>query len=953
MMTKAELLAKIHQAKEEQWLELKLPGQGITELPPEIGQLQCLQKLGLWGNQLTELPHEIGQLQALQEFDLWGNQLNQLPSQIGQLHALQRLDLWDNQLSHLPPEIGQLQALQLLDLGYNPLNDSLTSVTTLKNLRVLDLCNTSSDFPPFLARLKKQGDGIYIPQHSPNLPEEFLKKTSLDIYHYLTSGQGQLLPLNEAKLLFLGDGTSGKSSLVHYLLHNKFARKTKTEGIDRLQWKGLTVNDQQIRLNFWDFGGQEILHATHQFFLTKRSIYILVLDARHGEQESRLEYWLKLIQSFGGDSPVLVVTNKTDEEHRLTLNQRFLQDKYPNIVGFYPTSCRTGAGIPELKARIIDTVAALPHIHDQMPASWFKLKNSLERRKENYLSYEAYQALCAKQKITETDSQNTLCGFLHDLGIVLNFRDDDRFDRLRETNVLNPEWVTNAAYKLLNNVELCKNHGVFSKSDLANLLDAKNYPSPKEHQFIIDMLQKFEMCFPLADTASDYLIPQLLPNNEPDLGWDKANSLRFEYHYDILPHSVFSRFIVRLHELIFQKIYWRTGVVLQLDGNKALVTADIEDKKIFIWVSGTPATRRELLAIIRKELQHIHRTIKGLSAKARIPYKHITVDYQHLLNLEAMGQTTYIPEGLDEAIKIQELLAAVEPKTAAPTPTAAPITIKHIKKLEITGLWGNPTVITWDFQTDVNVLAGMNGSGKSTILSCLYQLIAITPLYAQRDYLSMVKKIRLWTDDNKEITYLSDNKLNKPRITAEINLISTFDAPLKALEAVQKLSDERVTTELDWQIHHLQQAYLEYQLNIGRKKTADNSTDITAPQTRFLAIIDELFTETGKKVNRDKNHVEFLAGDKELSAYQLSSGEKQLLIILLTVLVQDNKPSILLMDEPEISLHIDWQRKLISHIRELNPNVQIIIASHSPAIIMEGWLDKVVEISDITAPQAG
>jgi len=779
-MTKAELLAKIRQAKEEQWLELDLSNQEITELPPEIGRLQALQVLNLGENQLSQLPPEIGQLQALQSLFLRTNQLSHLPIEIGQLQALQSLILWENQLSqlfpeiwnlpflqtlnlgknqlshlhpeigqlqalqtlfleknqlnylpteigrlkslktlnlrenhlcNLPLEIGQLQALQRLDLSDNPLDNSEESFKSLKNLRILDLRNTSSPLPTTLARLKKQSDGIYIPQNSPNLPEELLEHSSWGIYDYLTAGKGQLLPLNEAKLLLLGDGTVGKSSLVHYLLHNKFAKKTKTEGIDRLQWKNVPVNGQQIRLNIWDFGGQEILHATHQFFLTKRSIYILVLDARHGEQESRLEYWLKLIQSFGGDSPVLVVTNKTDEEHRLTLNHRFLQDKYPNIIGFYSTSCRTGAGIAELKARIIDTVATLPHIHDQMPASWFKLKNSLERRKENYLSYEAYQALCAQQKITETDSQNTLCGFLHDLGIVLNFRDDNRFDRLRETNVLNPEWVTNAAYKLLNNVELCKNHGVFSKSDLANLLDAKNYPSPKEHQFIIDMLQKFEMCFPLADTASNYLIPQLLPNNEPDLGWDKANSLRFEYHYDILPHSVFSRCIVRLHEIISQKTYWRTGVVLQHDGNKALVTADIEDKKIFIWVSGNPATRRELLAIIRKELQHIHRTIKGLSAKARIPHEDITVDYQHLLFLESIGQTSYFPEGLKEEIQVQALLSGVDLPKTQPTQPAVTVHGNYFAG-------DNPTMSTIT-QTITNSTIHGSVLAAETISNCL------------------------------------------------------------------------------------------------------------------------------------------------------------------------------------------------------------------------------------------
>ncbi|MEY4768790.1 MAG: hypothetical protein RL637_1429, partial [Pseudomonadota bacterium] len=116
---------------------------------------------------------------------------------------------------------------------------------------------------------------------------------------------------------------------------------------------------------------------------------------------------------------------------------------------------------------------------------------------------------------------------------------------------------------------------------------------------------------------------------------------------------------------------------------------------------------------------------------------------------------------------------------------------------------------------------------------------------------------------------------------------------------------------------------------------------------RFLAMVNELFAETHKKINPDREELEFKLGNTEINAYQLSSGEKQLLVILLTVLVQDNKPAILLMDEPEISLHIEWQRKLVQYIRELNPNVQIIIATHSPDIIMDGWLDKVFNLQDL------
>ena len=640
---------------------LHLGNNQLNNLPPEIGQLNALLWLHLGNNQLNNLPPEIGRLRALQRLYLYDNKLSCLPPEIGQLNSLQWLQLGHNQLNNLPPEIGQLNALQLLDLERNKLS-SFPEIKSLKNLRVLDVRYNSNTFLERITILKKQANGVYIPQNSHDLPEEFLVKSSSDIHSYLSAGEGELRPLNEAKLILVGDGTVGKTCLVNRLLYDKFEIPKKTEGIDRHSWKGLAINGHKIRLNVWDFGGQEVLHATHQFFLTKRSIYILVLDARRGEQESRLEYWLKLIQSFGSDSPILIAINKSDEEHRLTLNQRFLNDKYPSINGFYSTSCTTGQGISELTQGIKETVAQLPHIHDLMPASWFELKQSLEQSADNYISYDAYKNLCIKHDITEQGSQSTLCGFLHDLGIVLNFRDDDRFDRLRETNVLNPEWVTNAVYKLLNNLELFKSHGVFAVTDLARMLDSNAYPSIKEHQFIIDMMRKFELCFSITDTQN-YLIPELLQNQEPDLNWNKADSLRFEYHYDILPHSVFSRFIVRLHEIISQQTYWRTGVVLAHDNNKALIKADLEDKKIFVWVTGNTATRRSLLSIIRKEFKHIHGTIKGLEAKECIPVSEnskVVITYDELLDLEKNKITKYYYPSIKKEINVTELLNGVE-----------------------------------------------------------------------------------------------------------------------------------------------------------------------------------------------------------------------------------------------------------------------------------------------------
>lgn len=302
--------------------------------------------------------------------------------------------------------------------------------------------------------------------------------------------------------------------------------------------------------------------------------------------------------------------------------------------------------------------------------------------------------------------------------------------------------------------------------------------------------------------------------------------------------------------------------------------------------------------------------------------------------------------------------------------------IKNISKIEIFNLW-QKFDIEWNLQSDVNILAGINGSGKTTVLELISETITkgSIPIY----YWEFVKKIVVTFNNNERIILqtITEETIKKNetktklflkldfeninlidlRKLININVVSTFDNPLKTSEDVRKLSDDNVKTELDWEIYKLQKEYLDYQLNISKRKDLiiESENDykeeirkLKQPQTSFLKIIDNLFSDTKKRINKDKNEISFITDDGlEISPYKLSSGEKQILMILLTVLVQDNKPAILFMDEPEISLHIDWQKKLIKHIKELNPNVQLIISTHSPAIIMEGWLDKVFEVSDI------
>ena len=460
-------------------------------------------------------------------------------------------------------------------------------------------------------------------------------------------------PLNEAKILLVGEGGVGKTSLAKRLLENTFdPHENRTEGIDIQSWQ-VNVQGQKVSLNVWDFGGQEIMHATHQFFLTKRSLYLLVLDARLDENSNRLEYWLKIVRSFGGNSPIIIVGNKTDQ-HPLDINRRGLRQKYPQIQAILETSCLTGQGIERLRKTIQENINRLDHIRDPLPTSWFQVKTALEQMQRDYIPYADYERLCEEKGIKKPSDRRLLAGFLHDLGTALHFQDDPR---LADTNILNPEWVTHGVYKILNDKELiveCK--GVLERSMLDRILDVQRYPRDK-HLFVINMMRKFELCFDI-EPDERFLIPDLLPKEEPYTGeWDDA--LAFEYHYNVLPGSIMSRFIVRSHYQVYKKTYWRCGVVLEYEGNLALVKADREDRKIFVRIKGKPIARRGFLGQIRDRFRYIHNTISGIQAQEKVAlpnHPHILVDYRHLLNLEAMGETSFVPYGLQEKIEVRDLL---------------------------------------------------------------------------------------------------------------------------------------------------------------------------------------------------------------------------------------------------------------------------------------------------------
>ncbi|MDO9301755.1 MAG: COR domain-containing protein [Anaerolineales bacterium] len=474
-----------------------------------------------------------------------------------------------------------------------------------------------------------------------NIPPEIIEKQEPKaIYSYYLSHKKK--PLNELKVLLVGQGGVGKTSVLRRILYELYnPNESKTEGIDIHKYK-LSVKGNLYSISMWDFGGQEIMHATHQFFLTKRSLYLLVLDSRLTQEENRVEYWLKIIQSFSGESPVLIVGNKTDQQP-LDIDRTGLQKKYPNIVGILETSAATGAGIEELKAAITEQVNNLPHVRDLLPETWFTVKTKLEGlgRESNFITHDKYLELCTENEISDETSQRTLIGFMHDLGVVLYFQEDRR---LSDLGILNPQWVTNGVYKILNSHTLFQNKGVLTTSMLDEILNLPEYPRGKR-LFIVDMMKKFELCYDIEPDKT-FLVPDLLPKDEPaELKFNGVPA--FEYAYPVLPSSVITRFIVRMNQKIENHYVWRTGVMLKIGENLALVKADIEDRKITIAIDGLEHTRRDALSAIRYQLDEIHGSIKGLDAQKRVPIPEAPnaepLDYDYLLQLERDGELEILP----------------------------------------------------------------------------------------------------------------------------------------------------------------------------------------------------------------------------------------------------------------------------------------------------------------------
>ncbi|MFN8496069.1 MAG: COR domain-containing protein [Caldilineaceae bacterium] len=695
-------------------IELNLAGLNLTNLPGEIAaelaQLINLRLLDLYNNQLTSLPVELAQLTNLQLLDLDTNQLTSIPIEFAQLTNLQELYLRNNQFTSIPLELAQLTSLQRLHLQRNQLTSVPTEFAQLANLQQLSLHNNQlTSVPAEFAQLTNLRLFKLSNNQLRNLPIEFAQLTNLqelrlennpwrtpppeiasaeldDIMHYLCSLAAGAMVRYEAKLLLLGEGGSGKSSLLRALTDLPFdAHLPSTHGIN-IQPYHLPYPPQpatEMTLNVWDFGGQQIYHTTHQFFMTKRSLYLLVWNARGDTDQGRLDHWLRNIQVLAPDVPVLLVATHIDERPGDFNFARF-KAAYPQLVGSIGVSNKTGVGLEELRQLIATEAAKLDLMEQQWPQTWVQVETALQQDERYHINSHEYAAICAQNGVTRLGEQATLGSYLHDLGKILYFQDDDA---LSDFVVLKPNWLTQTMARVLDDtVTRDQNLGVLEHQDFRRLWpenEANMHYERRLYPLFHRLLERFLLCYRLEEETPGHaqsLVPLLLPHTPP------ANlpiwatmlpdqpEIRMLFKLDFVPPGIMSWFIVLSHHYS-QNLQWREGVRLQYEGHEADVVLNASTRELWLQVRGpAPSNFFSLLNHMIND-RIIRRYFEGLQYKRQIPCicpqckkkpdieRHF-FDYDRLAAQKQRGKRlAVVCELSDEEVSILELLEGIHHST--------------------------------------------------------------------------------------------------------------------------------------------------------------------------------------------------------------------------------------------------------------------------------------------------
>lgn len=467
-----------------------------------------------------------------------------------------------------------------------------------------------------------------------------------ELFAYLRSLQNpqEVETLHEAKLVLIGEGDVGKTTLLKALTgKNPQAGEQTTHGIS-IDIQALSLPhpdkpDTQLTFNAWDFGGQEVYRVTHQFFFSKRSVYLLLWEPRRGVQQCQVEDWLKMLRLRVGEAArvIIVSTHCKTGERIARIDKPVLKRDYGDmIVDFLEVDSLiddpdTGdkVGIATLKQLIADTAKTFDQMGAKLNRAWRESRDELLALDQPRITYANFAAVCERHGLSAIATR-TLADLMHDLGYIVYYGDDEA---LQDDVVLQPEWLTKAIGFVLEDRTTQAMDGILPDSRLKEVLfdhPFANEPryEPELYPFFLRLMEKYDVSYRLEDGTGS-LVSQHVPQVRPALPWlpeEEPNPDRRRLAVVCVmeesPPGLIPWMIVRTHEYIYQRLesdgkthrlHWQKGMFLrnQRHGEAML---ELRDRELHLY---TEAVWPEYFTNVLQQTLHtlITETWPGLEGR--------------------------------------------------------------------------------------------------------------------------------------------------------------------------------------------------------------------------------------------------------------------------------------------------------------------------------------------------
>jgi|GEM_PF-1454160 len=915
------------------------------------------------------------------------------------------LNLSHNRVSDISPLKG-LEQLNRIDLTFN---------------RISQIPAAFSDFKPGIKWGSKNEEmGIFLEGNPLEVPPaEIVKQGKEAVENYLKNeidrSSAYFLPI---KMVILGDEGTGKTSVLKKLINPDWQPepviKEVTPGIEVTPWefncRFYDNIEEKVLVHAWDFDREMMACGAYRPFITIGALYILVWEAG-GNGASRLDSWLHTIRHFSAASPVIVIMNKADAQMEY-IDKATLAERYDNIVDFIEFSSITGKGLSLLTGQIRTVLKNMPQRSEPFPAGMAELLGnlSIEKQESPSIGIDNYLSMSKKYGFSEYRAVFFL-QYLCYAGIILHLS-HDQF--LQNILFLDPQWITGAIRVLLNPQEIQLNKGCFNSNDMDRLLPKPGYPR-QIHQVLVRLMENSGLCFNIAGTGR-YIV-QALPDNElPPFDDNKDNKqpgiLHFHYHYRSRFDLIIPRLTARIFHLVKDNRFGKNWVDVEYENSTARVLTDLTGKKIKISVNGF--FKSELLAIIKNNVEDIHFSMdlekeKDYEEMVPCPCSRCSnseepnyYPYDLLagaLNNET-GASVICPLSM-ENIKIELLLKGVEvPRpesellkqimetkgkelpffkpvkgyrkkvmSAAKKSHFSTLSIKKYKALENFEL---------KYLNRINFIAGVNNSGKSSLLEAVYLLSSLNDIYAFFEIQGIRGKFykgldAAWIDDqflgDIEIGGVFDNRSASIRITREIDDIKSTDKNpyLSTIAINARLNNDLFTGSARLFL----ESTPEYAIrDVGNLCNSVFSSPFSLQNREDVVLFHEDSVRAGSKpkiieflkkhVDPDIEDIEFVGGPnnnfmvthkkftKPVYLTQFGDGMQRIFYLALQFASAEN--GVLLIDELENAIHYELLRSFSEFISLLSRqfNTQVFITSHSKECIDAFFKDESQNI-DISA----